>query len=808
MSPVETDGAADSAAVARRVVGSTGADPTPSTAPAIPPLAAGREAVLCPHADCAQANPAGRERCLYCNRPLRPPTPGTIQRDARPLPSALRDEYQVLEALPAAGAEADLLIVRRVSSGETCIAKLYRKGLEPDLQLLALLSEVTDAHIARLLTFGVSDGTAYEVQEYIGHGTLRQWLQGRLISRNDVRRIAQELAAALNEIHAKRILHRDLKPENVLVRSSTPLELALTDFGIASLREATQHFTGGARTAKYAAPEALTGVIDEKADWWACGMIALEAATGRHPFEGLNEQVIDHWLATRPIDVRGIYDDALRTLCRGLLVRDPKRRWGASEVARWLADDPTLPAPDDAAAPANAVKPYRIGKVDCTTGAELAAALAREWGVGARDLARGQVARWIENELHDYNLVRKLRDLEEERGMSADLRLLRFLLLAAPDLPAVWRGAPVSMPALLAAARASEEGDEASEAWLESLVNENVLSHLAAVGHAELAEFDQRWRAGWTRFTEIWQGAQAAEDKWRKQPKSVAGVESSRVVNFDDLVFGASHRLGLPARGEVNAALILALGEPSYVAALRGRIAGARAETAGFCPWYDSLWAQVENDDIGILVAQHMLPHAKDDATFEKRRQRATEGVRGEIIDEARAAVRSRLADLLRIAATADRRDADMATRLLAALRPLQEACQRALGLGFAEVEYRTFCRGIEKIWSHALAVQEALARYEEIHGINALFMRPERILIAILIVSLALLLLREPWFLLGLLLLMTCALGYRWYVGLRATEHALAALRLLRLHGRAIVGDATTSGSKGRSVDGNKTMA
>ena len=233
----------------------------------------------------------------------------------------------------------------------------------------------------------------------------------------DVRRIVKELADALNGIHAQRILHRDLKPENVLVRTLAPLELALSDFGIASLREATQHFTGGARTAKYAAPEALTGVLDDKSDWWALGMIAFEAAMGRHPFDGLSEQVINHHLATRPVDVRAIYDDRLRALCRGLLLRDPKRRWGGPEVTRWLAGDHSLVVPEDDGH-AIAVRPYRIGEIECTNGAELAVALARNWEAGVKDLARGQLARWIEQELHDHNLLRKLRDLVDRRGAS------------------------------------------------------------------------------------------------------------------------------------------------------------------------------------------------------------------------------------------------------------------------------------------------------------------------------------------------------------------------------------------------------
>ena len=89
-------------------------------------------------------------------------------------------------------------------------------------------------------------------------------------------------------------------------------------------------------------------------------MIVLEAASGRHPFDGLTEQVMNHQLATRPIDVRGVYDDELRQLCRGLLLRDPKRRWGRDEVSRWLAGDASLVIPDDAEGAATSVRPVPV----------------------------------------------------------------------------------------------------------------------------------------------------------------------------------------------------------------------------------------------------------------------------------------------------------------------------------------------------------------------------------------------------------------------------------------------------------------
>ena len=265
--------------------------------------------VACPFADCAQPNPPGADRCVYCNRLLQAQAMHDEPVvDARPLPAALRERYRVVEAFPATGAEADILLVVDRRSGEKVVAKLYRRGIEPDFRLLRILAQSVGETVVRVLDHGVSDGAAYEILEYVPGGTLERLMHDGPLPKDDIRAIVREIADALAGIHAHGILHRDLKPENVLVRSTAPLHLALTDFGIASLSEATQHFTSAARTTKYAAPEVLTGVLDSKADWWSLGMIVLEAASGRHPFDGLSEQVMNHQLATRPIDVRGVYE--------------------------------------------------------------------------------------------------------------------------------------------------------------------------------------------------------------------------------------------------------------------------------------------------------------------------------------------------------------------------------------------------------------------------------------------------------------------------------------------------------------------
>src|SRR5262245_18918439 len=109
-------------------------------------------------------------------------------------------------------------------------------------------------------------------------------------------------------------------------------------------------------------------------------MIVRELATGRPPFPGLSETaVVDH-LATRPIDNDDMDDPRLRLLCRGLLTRDPRRRWDGAQVAEWL----------DGGSPAVAAEPARhtwpglpFAGRRYTDRAALARALVADWDTGA-----------------------------------------------------------------------------------------------------------------------------------------------------------------------------------------------------------------------------------------------------------------------------------------------------------------------------------------------------------------------------------------------------------------------------------------
>ena len=750
--------------------------------------------VVCPHADCGQPNPPGSDRCVYCNRALREaaPIPG-----ARPLPAALRDRYRVIDAFPATGSEADILLVVDKQSGEKAVAKLYRRGIEPDFRLLDILTKSVGGTVVRVLDHGVSDGAAFELLEYVPGGTLEALMRAGPLSKSDIRRVVKEIADALAGIHAHGILHRDLKPDNVLVRTASPLALALTDFGIASMSAATQHFTSAARTTKYAAPEVLTGVLDAKSDWWSLGMLVLEAASGRHPFDGLTEQVMNHQLATRPVDVRGVYDDELRLLCRGLLLRDPKRRWGNDEVSRWLSGDESLTVAPDAEGAATSVRPYRFGKTEATTGAELALALAKHWDAARRDMQRGQIARWLEQELHDYNLLRALRDVQEEKGITDDARLLRFLLVAAPDLPPVWRGMPVTVDTTVESARAAANLDEGARDWLDSLFRDNVLRGFADAGDRPLADLDRRWREGWVAFTTLWEEAQREEERWRAQPRDVGG--SAHAVSYDDLAYASPGRLALPAQRIVNGPLVLALTDPAYVEGLRGEVIAGLAKVTGYCPWYEAIWDKAQPDTMGVLTSHVLLPFAADAAAQEVRRQSATSEARARSRAEARELLRVHVSEVLALSPAGDEDLAPAAVpQLLDAFNGVQLACQSIARLAHGDDKFEELRRTAEKLSTLAMAAQRELADAEETHGVNAIFFTPQRLAIAGVIVTVALAF-RNAIAILVAFAIVALGLGYRWYVGYRSTEGVLGKLRLFGLHGRTFVRSCEATEAKGR---------
>ncbi len=151
----------------------------------------------------------------------------------------------------------------------------------------------------------------------------------------------EQIASALDAIHAVGVLHRDLKPANVMLR--TDGSLCLIDFGLAKANELDAELTGTREifgTPYYMSPEqGHAELIDARSDLYSLGVIFFEMLTGRKPYTGGSamEVIYKHKRAELPaIDSQyAIYEPLLRRL----LAKSPADRFqSAREVIGEVAE--------------------------------------------------------------------------------------------------------------------------------------------------------------------------------------------------------------------------------------------------------------------------------------------------------------------------------------------------------------------------------------------------------------------------------------------------------------------------------------
>ncbi|MCW2945560.1 MAG: serine/threonine protein kinase [Actinoallomurus sp.] len=582
---------------------------------------------------------------LQTRRDAVPAQPGgptdATRRDSGPggpslvrLPADLAERFTVLGELPAQGAESDLLHVRDAAGAEL-VVKIFRRGFTADRSVWQKLPTLDSAYVVHILETGHAEGRDYEVIEYIAAGNLRA--VGAQLAPALVAEVVAQLAGGLNRLHQAGIVHRDLKPENVLVRGTAPIRLAITDFGLSRVIEQSVVFASSSRTLAYAAPESLSGQVSPARDWWSLGIIVRELLTGRTPFAGMSETaVVDH-LATRTIDCDDIADPRMRLLCRGLLTRDPRRRWTGREVERWMAgESPAVAEPEPPRTSSLATGEARgalgFGGQTYTGRAELARALLADWESAARYFfgtmftpvgpseAWQALRGWLNGFDDDPEGRIRLIDESLTGDHPPDVKLLSLLRWLDPTLPPHYLGLrllPADLPALAAAVDESGHADHARAArttralWQYGLLPD--LSRFA--GGDELTGVNDRWQgltASWSRLAG-WLRSQLPRTAGRFPDAGAPGFDEPPVV---------------------LATLLALAGRPQETKdALKSAADRCREPASETVPWFAWLSDQAGDDPLRLLAVVRAAPDAMLEIEGAARHrheaeQRAAEGLR------------------------------------------------------------------------------------------------------------------------------------------------------------------------------------
>jgi primosomal replication protein N'' len=397
------------------------------------------------------------EICLSCGAdaqpaPTIPPEPPETREAPKDQPNEI-GQWQVIRPHDAPDEDDPFLQFEgRGLDGRHVLITLYKAGVEPDPAVHDVLRRMAVDHIPELIETGRYEGRAYEVIEHIPGGSLADAGFGVVSSPQQLRRMVAELSRALAAFSELGLRHRDLNPKTILLRSTEPLDLVVTGFGSARLSDFDLEAVATLELTRYSAPEAIVGAVSAASDWWSLGMILLEQATAGRAFEGVNDQAFRLHVVTRGVPLPHDLDPAVRLLLRGLLARDPLKRWSAPQVRAWLAGD-DVDAPEVAGIDAEPQGPtitlseQTFARPDAFA---LAAAESASWDA-ARDLVvRGAVATWLEERSTDPKIVANVRRLAADATLSEDLRHALVLMALNPALPLTQKGEIVTPAWLLA----------------------------------------------------------------------------------------------------------------------------------------------------------------------------------------------------------------------------------------------------------------------------------------------------------------------------------------------------------------------
>ncbi|TYK21750.1 receptor-like cytosolic serine/threonine-protein kinase RBK2 isoform X1 [Cucumis melo var. makuwa] len=163
---------------------------------------------------------------------------------------------------------------------------------------LGIMAHLNHPNIAKLIGYGIQGGM-HLVLEFFPHGSLASTLHGlkEKLEWNIRYKIAIGIAEGLRYLHEgcqRRIIHRDIKAANILLTQD--FEPQICDFGLAKWlpKQWTHHIVSKFEgTFGYLPPEYLShGIVDEKTDVFAFGVVLLELVTGRRALDYSQQSLV------------------------------------------------------------------------------------------------------------------------------------------------------------------------------------------------------------------------------------------------------------------------------------------------------------------------------------------------------------------------------------------------------------------------------------------------------------------------------------------------------------------------------------
>jgi tRNA A-37 threonylcarbamoyl transferase component Bud32 len=174
----------------------------------------------------------------------------------------------VLERLIGYGGSSAVYLAQQYNPPRKVAVKVFlpRSGMSLQMQQdfyrrflreAEVASQLDDAHVLPIYSYGEQNGLPYIVMPYMAGGTLSEYIaKNGPLSLQEAQWFLEQMAAGLDYTHQQGYVHCDVKPANMLLDSDE--RVRLSDFGIA--RKLSEE--NAAREAKTKPAESLMGTPD------------------------------------------------------------------------------------------------------------------------------------------------------------------------------------------------------------------------------------------------------------------------------------------------------------------------------------------------------------------------------------------------------------------------------------------------------------------------------------------------------------------------------------------------------------------
>ncbi|XP_036765070.2 uncharacterized serine/threonine-protein kinase SBK3 isoform X1 [Manis pentadactyla] len=270
---------------------------------------------------------------------------------------SLRVQYRLIREL-GSGSYGRVLLARPRHGGPAVALKLLRRDsvLRTTFLREFCVGRCVSSHPGLLRTLVGPLQTPRHfafAQEYAPYGDLSGMLQERGLPELLVKRVAAQLAGALDFLHSRGLVHADVKPDNVLVFDPVCSRVALGDLGLTrpegSPTPAPPVPLPSAPPELCLLPPPATLPLRAALDSWGLGVLLFCASTACFPWDVAlapdpGFEAFAGWMAARPQPPQPPapwhqFAPPALALLQGLLDLDPDTRSAPLTVLDFLGDD-------------------------------------------------------------------------------------------------------------------------------------------------------------------------------------------------------------------------------------------------------------------------------------------------------------------------------------------------------------------------------------------------------------------------------------------------------------------------------------